>query len=291
MNTQELLRGLVVGESPRWHDGRLWFAHWGANEIVRLRADGSPEVMARLPRFAGVCIDWLPDGRLAVTGDEELLVQDADGGLEKHTDLTGYGSGGWNEIVVDGRGTIYLNYVGFHFGREDFQPGGIAMIRPDGTVRRVAEDLAFPNGMVVTPDNSTLVVAESWANRLTAFDIAADGTLSGRRVWAHVGGDGICMDAEGAIWCASTGEGGTTVNRVADGGRILDRFEIDTACFACVLGGENGTTLHLMVAEWQGVDRMDELFTSRTGRILTTEVQVPAAGWPLGSTRTTDSRA
>ncbi|MFI5959184.1 SMP-30/gluconolactonase/LRE family protein [Cryptosporangium sp. NPDC051539] len=274
------LSGLIVGESPRWHDGHLWFAHWGANEIVRLRPDGSPEVMARPSKPAGVCIDWLPDGRLVVTGNDELLVLDADGALKTHTDLTGYGEGGWNEIVVDGRGTIYLNYVGFQFGREEFRPGGIVMIRPDGTVQHLADDIAFPNGMVVTPDNSSLVIAESWANRLTAFDIADDGTLSGRRTWADVGGDGICLDAEGAIWCAGTREGGATVNRVADGGEILEQFELDAACFACMLGGEQGTTLYLMVAEWRGVENMGELFTSRTGRILTREVTVPRAGRP-----------
>jgi sugar lactone lactonase YvrE len=278
-----LISGLVVGESPRWHDGRLWFANWGvAQEIVAADLDGKTEVIARGPKPAGFCLDWLPwpdGGRLLVTGDDSLLRVEADGSLVTHADLRGVGD--WlNEIVVDGRGNIYVNSVGFRFGEEEFRPGSIELVTPDGAARRVADDIWFPNGMVVTPDDSTLIVAESWARRLTAFDIEPDGSLSHRRVWANVGGDGITMDAEGAIWASDMADDRPIVQRVREGGEVLERIELDGACFACMLGGERGTTLFLMVAEWQGVDRMGEMFQRHTGRVLTLDVAVPRAGRP-----------
>src|SRR5918911_2142235 len=189
-----LLTGLVVGESPRWHEGRLWFSHWGAEEVIAVDPDGTSEVIAHGPRRAGYSIDWLPDGRLLVTG-EQLLRREADGSTVTHADLSGLSPYGWNEIVVDGRGNIYVNSVNFRFGEEEFRPGLIALVTPGGAVRQVADGLAFPNGMVVTPDNTTLIVAESFTGKLNAFDIAADGSLSNRRVWADLGGpdkgDGI----------------------------------------------------------------------------------------------------
>ena len=203
---QTLMTGLVVGESPRWHEGRLWFSNWGAQEIVAVDLEGNCEVVAMSPTAVGYSIDWLPDGRLLVTG-QELLRREADGSLVAHADLSGLSRHGWNEIVVDGRGNIYVNSVGFRFGEEDFRPGSIALVTPGGSVRQVADGLAFPNGMVVTPDNATLIVAESVAGRLTAFDVAADGGLSNRRVWADLGGDGICLDAEGAVWCSVVHDG------------------------------------------------------------------------------------
>ncbi len=278
MQPRTLVKDLVVGESPRWHDGRLWFSNWGAQEIVAAGIDGTTEVVARAPKPVGYCLDWLPDGRLLVTGEEQVLRREADATLATHADLTGLGVA-WNEIVVDGRGNIYVNSVGFRFGEEEFRTGNIVLITPDGRTRQVADGLAFGNGMVVTPDNGTLIVAESWANRLTAFDIAADGGLENRRVWAEVGGDGICLDAEGAIWCASVSEGGATCMRVREGGEVLQRIALDTACFACALGGPAGSTLFLMVAQWPGVERMAEMFRARTGRVLAVDVAVPGVGW------------
>jgi sugar lactone lactonase YvrE len=274
-----LVNGLVVGESPRWHDGRLWFAHWGAQEIAAVDGDGKVEMITAGPKSVGFSVDWLSDGTMLVTGEGLLLRQDTRGELVIHADLSALGDS-WNEIVVDGRDNVYVNCVGFRFGQEEFRPGFIALVTPDGEVRRVAEDIAFPNGMVITPDNRTLIIAESWANRLTAFDIAADGGLGNRRVWAPVGGDGICLDAEGAVWCAGMTGSGTVCVRVREGGEVLQRIDLDTACFACMLGGERGTTLFLMVAEWRGVDRMGELFQSHTGRIVTFPVDVPHAGRP-----------
>jgi len=274
-----LVTGLVVGESPRWHDGRLWYANWGAQEIQAVDASGHGEVIARGPKPVGYCIDWLPDGALIVTGEDKLLSRAADGSFTTHADLSALGQG-WNEVTVDGRGNIYVNSVGFRFGQEDFRPGTIAVVRPDGTATQVADNIAFPNGMVITPDNSTLVIAESWANKLTAFDIERDGSLSNRRIWAEVSGDGICLDAEGAIWCSGVSGNTPECLRVREGGEVVERITLDRACFACMLGGEDGRTLFLMTAEWRGVERMGELFRSQTGQVQTMRVDVPHAGRP-----------
>ena len=274
-----LLTGLVVGESPRWHDDRLWFVNWGAQEIRTLDSAGNSEVVGRGPVPAGYCIDFLEDGRLLVTSNDRLLRRELDGSFGAHADLSGLGKS-WNEVTVDGRGNIYVDSVGFSFGQEEFRPGSIAMIEPDGTPRQVADDIMFPNGMVITPDNSTLVIAESWAQKLTAFDIAKDGGLSNRRVWAQVSADGICMDAEGAIWCSGVSGGTPECLRVREGGAVLERLVLDRACFACMLGGKDGKTLFLMTAEWRGVERMGELFRSQTGQVQSIEVLVPHAGRP-----------
>ncbi len=279
-----LLTSLVVGESPRWHEGRLWFANWGAEEIVAVDLEGKSEVVVQSPTAAGYSIDWLPDGCLLLTG-RDLLRREPDGSLVTHADLSGlsdYSRYGWNEIVVDGRGNIYVNSIGFRFGEEEFRPGIIALVSPDGAVRQVADGLAFPNGMVVTPDNATLIVAESFASRLTAFDIAADGSLSNRRVWAELdqGGDGICLDAEGAVWCSVLPEGRPACVRVREGGQVLERIALDQACFACMLGGGDGKTLFMLTAEWRGVEQMDALFRSRTGQVLIASAPAPHAGWP-----------
>jgi sugar lactone lactonase YvrE len=278
IETQLFVAGLGVGESPRWHEGRLWFCNWGAREIVAVAVDGKREVIAPGPKISGYCIDWLPDGRLLVTGERELLRQEPDGSLVTHTDLSALPSSA-NEIVVDGRGNIYVNVLGFAFGQEDFRPGAIGLVTPDGSVRTVAEDIHFPNGMVVTPDNSTLIVAESWTGRLTAFDIGADGGLSNRRVWAAITGDGICLDAEGAIWTQVLDDEKAACVRVREGGEVLDRIDVDRACFATTLGGPDGRTLFIMCAVFPGIDRLEEMFASRTGQILTARAPAPAAGW------------
>jgi sugar lactone lactonase YvrE len=274
--TQTFLTGLGVGESPRWHAGRLWFANWGVPEIVAVDLDGNREVVAPGPKLAGYCLDWLPDGRLLVTGEQDLLRQEADGSLIRHADLGGLPMGP-NEVVVDGRGNIYVNLIGFEFGRADFRPGAIALVTPDRRARVVAADIHFPNGMVLTPDGSTLIVAESWARRLSAFAIDADGGLSHRRVWANVTGDGICLDAEGAVWTQTHDDGKPACLRVREGGEVLDRIDLDTPCFAATLGGPDGRTLFLMVAVFPGIDRLDELFRTRTGQVLTTRAPAPAA--------------
>src|SRR5918992_2579291 len=178
---QVLMTGISFGESPRWHDGRLWFADWGAQELIALDLDGNSEVVLRVPSFP-FCIDWLPDGRLLVVSAAErrLLRQEADGSLVTHADLSGLSEHPWNDIAVDGRGNAYVGNIGFDMAGGEVAPGILALIAPDGSVRPVADGVEFPNGMVVTPDDSTLILAESYAARLTAFDIGKDGSLSNR---------------------------------------------------------------------------------------------------------------
>lgn len=280
-----LLSGLVIGESPRWHEGRLWFAHWGRGEIVAVDLEGRSEVVGQGPPGLGWSIDWLPDGRLLVTG-QGLMRREPDGSMVKHADLSGVGVDDFNEIVVDGRGNIYVN------GGCDFDPGEgnapgiIALVTPDGSVRRVADGIAFPNGMAVTPDNSTLIIAESFAGRLTAFDIASDGNLSNRRVWADgVGPDGICMDAGGAIWTGVGQMGENLVGRVREGGDVFERVQLDLPCFACMLGGEDEQTLFMLAADWRMTDSFADNIARltqgpRTGQLLTAPAPTPGVGWP-----------
>ncbi|HET6713061.1 MAG TPA: SMP-30/gluconolactonase/LRE family protein [Actinomycetota bacterium] len=275
-----------MGESPRWHDGRLWFSDWGTNEILAVDLDGNTEVVGSGGGGSGWAVNWLPDGRMLVTGAELMRVE-PDGTRVRHADLSPISPHGWSEMTVDGRDHIYVNSINFDFAYfmdvlgAGETPGKIALVTPDGDAREVADDLAFPNGMVVTPDNRTLIVAESFARRLTAFSIGADGDLSNRRVWAAVTGDGICLDADGAVWCSDVGpdEMGVVL-RVRQGGEVLDRIELDRSCYACMLGGEDGKTLFMVVAKWFGPDRIDELIQAKTGQVLTARVDVPHAGWP-----------
>lgn len=276
-----LLTGLKFGESPRWHDGRLWVADWGAREIVAVALTGESEVVARAPSFP-CCFDFLPDGHLLMVSSQEgrLVRQERDGTVVTHADLGGLTAHGWNEVIVDGRGNVYVNGGGFDF-RPDAAPasGIVALVRPDGVVQPVADGLAFPNGMVVTPDNATLIVAESHASRLTAFTIAADGTLMHRRVWADLGDgapDGICLDAAGAIWYADVPN--KRCVRVREGGAVLETIALDRGAFACMLGGEDGRTLFVVVREWRGFASASD--PSLTSDVLTTPAPAPGAGWP-----------
>jgi len=281
-NLHTLMTGLGLGESPRWHDGRLWCSDWVAQAVIAVDLVGTSEVITRVPSVP-FCLDWLPDGRLLVVsgGDGRLLRREADGSLVTHADLSGLSRSPWNEIVVDGRGNSYLNTIGFDFPGGTFAPGLVALVTPDGAVRQVAEGVAFPNGMAVTPDNATLILAESYANQLTAFDIAADGSLSNRRVWAAVGDDhpdGLCLDAEGAVWYGDVGN--KRCVRVREGGEVLQTIELDRGCFACTLGGVDRRTLCMMAAVY---DPATMFSGARTGQILTAEAPAPGAGWPAQS--------
>ena len=272
-----LLAGRGLVESPRWHGDRLFFSDWSAGEVIAVDLAGRSEVIARVKSLP-LCTAWLPDGRLVIVSSQagQLLRQEPDGSVVIHADL---GATGWNDIVVDGRGNAYVNRVGFDMmAGEAFKPGFVALVTADGSVRDVADDFALPNGMAVTPDNSTLIVADSYRHHLVAFDIGADGALSGRRIWADLGEaapDGICVDAEGAIWYADVP--GKRCVRVAEGGEVLRTVTLDRGGFACALGGPDGTTLFIVAAEWRG---MSEMVTPGSGQVLTTEVEVSGAGWP-----------
>jgi len=277
-----VLSGLGIPESPRWHEGRLWFCNWIDRQVMAADLDGEAEVMlTRDPAShpMGYSIGWLPDGRLLTTG-AKLERQEPDGSMvtiaEQHA----------NEIVVDGRGNVYINGADFDFvGGGAPKPGYIKVVTPDGQLRQVAGDIQFPNGMVITPDGRTLIISESFAGRLTAFDIDGDGGLSGRRVFADgLGPDGITMDAEGAIWVST---GGFSVARVAEGGTVLQRIELaeNRAPFALMLGGPDRRTLFICTAEWHKandhVANLERLATGpRTGEILALPVEVPGTGRP-----------
>jgi sugar lactone lactonase YvrE len=273
-----LVDGLAFPESPRWHDGRLIVSDWGAHEVVAVDLAGTSEVVAQVESFP-MCIDFLPDGRLLVVAGRTLLRQERDGSLLTYADLSGLSDFGWNEIVVDGRGNAYVNNIGFDFPGGEFAPGLVALVAPDGSARRVAEGVAFPNGMAVTPDNSTLIVAESYGSKLTAFDIAADGSLSNRRLWADLGDgvpDGICLDAENAVWYGDVPN--KRCVRVCEGGDVLQTIELDRGCFACALGGAGKQTLFMTTNEWAGP--ANTTGGARNGQLLTARAPSPGAGWP-----------
>jgi sugar lactone lactonase YvrE len=279
---QTLMTGLVFGAQPRWHEDRLWFSDWGTQEVIAVDLEGNDEKILQGRSFP-LCVDWLPDGRLLVVSAREglLLRRESDGSLVTHGDLTGLSDPpAGNELVVDGRGNAYVNGGGFDLmAGEEFAPGIVALVSPDGSARRVADGIAFPNGMVVTADDSTLIVAESYAGRLTGFDIAADGGLSNRRVWADLqdgAPDGICLDAENAVWYGDVPN--KRCVRVREGGKVLQTIKLDRGCFACALGGADRRTLFMMATEWNGPENM--LTGPRTGQVLIADAPARGAGWP-----------
>ncbi len=279
---QTLMTGIVFGEQPRWHEDRLWFSDWGRREVIAVDLEGNSKVIVEAPSFP-CCVDWLPDGRLLLVSAREglLLRRQPDGSLVTHGDLTGVSDPPpGNELVVDGRGNAYVNGPGFDMmAGAEFASGGIAVVAPDGSARQVVDDIAFPNGMLVTADNSTLIVADSYSKCLTAFDVEPDGSLANRRVWADLGDgvpDGICLDAEGAVWYGDVPN--KRCVRVREGGDVLQTIELDRGCFACALGGADRRTLFMMAQEWHGPEGM--LQGPRTGQVLSVEAPAPGVGWP-----------
>lgn len=271
-DVKELMSGIRLGESPRWHDGRLWFCDWIGQTLYAVEENGKSEVIANINSLP-FCIDWLADGRLLVVNAKTnvLMRMEKDGRFVTHANLSSLSHYGCNEIAVAPNGNIYVNNVNFEFPGGDFRPGFIALLRPDGTLSKVEEDLAFPNGMVVTPDGRTLIVAESFNANITAFDIKPDGTLANKRLWAKLegqGGDGISLDSSGALWVAA----GPHCVRVAHGGEILDEVQTDRMCFSCALGGADGRTLFITANKWPDAIESDE----PTGKLFAARVRVPA---------------
>lgn len=290
-----VLDGYTFLECPRWHEGRIWVADFYTHRVVSANADGSDvRVEAEVPHQPSG-IGWLADGRLLVVSmrDRKLMVRSADGALSVHADLDPFVSGHPNDMVVDAQGRGFVGNFGFDLmGGAPLSTATLVRVDPDGSATVVADEMLFPNGSVITPDG-VLVVAETFGGRLTAFDVAADGSLSNRRVWAElcpaptstdlaevfgqltVGPDGICLDAEGAIWVADA-LGGRAI-RVREGGEIVDEVQAEGGVYACMLGGPNGTTLYICNAPDFHEDARS---AAREGRLLAAEVDVPHAGMP-----------
>ena len=274
-----LMEGIAFGESPRWHDGRLWFSDWGAHQVIALDPDGGHEVIVSVPSFP-MCIDFLPDGRLLVVDSprRRLLRREPDGEMVTHADLAPLSRKPWNDLVVDADGNAYVNTIGFDFPGGEPAPGSIALAAPGGAVRLVAGDLAFPNGMAITADGATLVVAESYGNRLTAYDIGPDGDLGNRRVWADTGDDhpdGICVDAEGAIWYADVGNRHCV--RVREGGEVLATAGLDRGAFALLrpLSRGDQPQLYVVGQKYGGPPAAEP-----TGQVVVFPAPAPGAGKP-----------
>jgi sugar lactone lactonase YvrE len=275
-----LITGLDFGEGPRWHDGRLWYSDFYQHCVSAVTVDGDREVILELDDHPSG-LGWLPDGRMLVVSMQEKLVLrvEADGSVREHGDLTGIATGRCNDMVVSADGNAYVGNFGFDvFVRGDRQNAALGLVRPDGTVEAVADDLEFPNGSVITPDGRTLIVGETFGRRYTAFDIRPDGSLENRRVWAQLGDlgpDGCTLDAEGAIWVANAY--GTDVARVREGGEITDRVDVGQGTYACALGGDDGCTLFILSAD---SSNEQEIAGKATGVIRMMQVDVPHAGRP-----------
>ncbi len=290
MTTARVLAGgLHFGEAPRWHDGVLWFSDFFDYAVKTVDLDGHIAVklsMADRPSGLG----WMPDGSmLIVSMTARALLRLDQGRLALHADLSGIATFHCNDMVVDAVGRAYVGNFGFDLDTNEINGtlaevlathagATIARVDPDGSVHAAADGLMFPNGTVITPDGRTMIVAESFANRLTAYDIADDGSLSNRRLWADLGTrtpDGICLDADGAIWVANP-----IINecfRVGEGGDILDVIETDNRCFACMLGGPDRRTLFMLTSRYS---LAVEAAVHRTGNVLVADVDVPGAGLP-----------
>jgi sugar lactone lactonase YvrE len=290
MNKADVLtEGLYFGEGPRWHDGRLWFSDFYAHAVKSVGDDGVLRTELTLDdQPAG--LGWLPDGRLLVVSMAEfkLLRQDADG-LQVYADLSELSVHLCNDMVVDTAGRAWVGNFGFDLDAlieekgveatlSDHPSTNLVRVDPDGSVHLASPDMHFPNGMVITPDGNTLIVAETLSMCLTAFDIDADSTLSNRRIWAQVGmraPDGICLDAQGHVWVANAM--GSECVLVAEGGEILRTVETSQPCYACMLGGDDERTLYMMTA--QSSDKT-EASSSPAGKIETFRVDVGRAGCP-----------
>jgi len=275
-----LLDGLAFPEGTRWRGGELYFSDMHSHEVVAMQPDGARRTVFRhADAVSG--LGWLPDGRMLVVSmiDRRLLRIEADGRAVLHADLAAIATGNVNDMVVDAKGRAYVGNFGFVYPHGEPKPARMARVDPDGSVHQAADELMFPNGTVITPDGKTLVVGESMAGRLTAYDIGADGGLSNRQVWAQLSDgavpDGICLDAEGAIWVASPST--DEALRVREGGAVTDRIKADRGVYACMLGGADRRTLYLLTAKSTDPDECRALLS---GRIEAAEVDIPGAGLP-----------
>ena len=288
--TKVLTGGIYFGEGPRWRDGRLWFSDFQAHAVKSCSLAGDARMEFEIddqPSGLG----WMPDGSLLVVSmtKRQVLKRAVDGAMSVHADLSGIATWHCNDMVVDAAGRAYVGNFGFDLDAElgkrgaesviaDHGTAKLALVQPDGSVSVAAEDMHFPNGPVITPDGKTLIVGETLTGRLTAFDVGADGALSSRRVWADFAPripDGICLDAEGAIWVANPIA--HECFRVAQGGEILEVIDPGDNCYACMLGGEDGRTLFMLTAP---TSVAHETAQAANGKLVIAKVDAPHAGLP-----------
>lgn len=271
---------LAFPEAPRWHDGALWFSDFHTQRVQRVDMKGRCETVASVPGQPSG-LGWLPDGRMLVVSMTDRRLLRLEGNvLVEVADLSKLAPFHCNDMVVDAKGRAYIGNFGFDFaGRQAPRSTGLILVLPDGQARVVAQDLHFPNGAVITPDGRTLIIGETYASRLTAFDIADDGSLNGRRVWATLDKatpDGICLDADGAVWLASPIS--REVIRVREGGEVTHRITTPGQAVACMLGGPDRRTLFVLTGKVMVTPEQSR--ESLTGMIYTLPVTVPGAGLP-----------
>ena len=285
-----LAEGIYFGEAPRWHEGRLWFSDFYAHAVRSVSLAGDMRTEFEIddqPSGLG----WMPDGSMLIVGmtKRQVLRRTVDGKITIHADLSGVATFHCNDMVVDSEGRAFVGNFGFNLDEEvaarpvedviaNHKTAKLACISPSGKVRVAAEEMHFPNGSVITPDGKTFIVGETVGFCLTAFDIASDGSLSNRRVWAPTLPripDGICLDGEGAIWFANPMAAECV--RIAEGGEVLDVVDTGQLCFACMLGGDDGKTLFMLTADSADAHTAA---AKPTGRILTCRVGVGRAGLP-----------
>ena len=285
-----VLDGLYFGEGPRWHEGALWFSDMHDHRVVRTTLDGRAETVVTITHDEPSGLGWLPDGRLLVVAMEtqRLLRVEADGSIVEHADLSHIARGSINDMIVSADGIAYVGDMGsrIHDPSSPRVAGQTIRVDPDGAVSCAADDLRSPNGHILTDDGRTLIVAESGGSCLTAFTVAADGSLHDRRTFAELRPtkagvpvappDGICLDQEGAVWVADPIN--AIVTRVAPGGEVTDSITFDDVIpVACVLGGTDRRTLLMCVAgDW----KREAVMKARSGRIDAAAVTVPGAGRP-----------
>jgi sugar lactone lactonase YvrE len=289
-DTKVVIDNLGFPEDPRWHEGALWFSDMDQKAVLRRELSGQVVTVLHVDAIPSG-LGWLPNGNLLIVSmSDRRLLQLGPAGVSEVADLSGLASFRCNDMVVDDIGRAYIGTFGFDFeAMHPFSPGEIILVPPRGPPRVVADGLAFPNGMAITPDKKTLIVSETLGERLTAFEIAADGTLGKRRVWAHLAGmtpDGISLDSEGAAWVASPVS--SAVFRIQEGGRIIGKVAVSNQAYACRLGGPGLQTLYIATSY-----PLPSLFTLRglpapptqtghalTGRIEAVDVEIPGAGFP-----------
>ena len=274
-----LIDGLTFAEGPRWRDGRLWFSDFYSHEVIAVDLKGNRESIILVPEQPSG-LGWTPDGDLLIVSmRDQKLMRLQNGQLKEHADLSEHATYWCNDMVVDSNGRAYVGNFGFNrHANEEPRPTTLISVSPDGQPTIAADQLWFPNGTVITPDGKTLIIAETRGKRLTAFDISQNGSLSGRRVFAQTDDlypDGICLDAEGAVWVADPHN--KEVIRFRDGGEIADRIKLENrGAYACMLGGDDRQTLFICT----NIDSGPEIAEKRSGKIEITRVSTPGVGLP-----------